>query len=346
MKQFIQKILLYSIPIIVPVVIFSVFVNPNLHGDIGPLGYVTFADAYAKVELLNDNKVVNSSYALKKIDENSVLTIGDSFSQTNINKGEVSYNYYLANYTDLKVYNLNQQWNINPFARFLYMSKTMTLPRIVIIESVERYFIENLLSIEISLSVEDMLIYNMVDTIVDYKSQPKSILEKTQEWVKRELCINGYDNPVKFALLNHSYFSCENRESELYFYVDDIRHVELTDSMAKIVIEKLDNLYRYTESLGVQLYILIAADKYNVYQDFIVNNPYPHKNILDKLFSMYDNQCVINSKDTLSNMVANYVQDVYWCNNTHWSPVGSEAVAIQVAKVINQTQGKEIFKVN
>lgn len=46
----------------------------------------------------------------------------------------------------------------------------------------------------------------------------------------------------------------------------------------------------------------------------------------------------INSKDTLSKMVEQGVLDVYWCNNTHWSPVGAGAVAEQVLNLCALTR--------
>lgn len=346
MKRFIFKYFLYSLPIVVPLIFFAVFINPHLHGDIGPLGYVTFDDDYGMFELAVDNKVVNCRYTYHNFNDSCILTVGDSFSQTNKNNGEISYNYFLANYTDYNVINLNQQWDVNPFVRFLYMSKTISLPKIVVIECVERYLVEHVLNTNISMHAIDIVNNKLLDTISDVKPKSKSLLEKTQEWIKRELCLIGYENPIKSARLTQSYFSCENREGELYFYVDDLRNVELTDSMMMNVIETLDSLFKYTETIGVQLYILIAADKYGVYQDYIVDNPFPKHNVSDKLCTMYGNPYLINSKDTLSRMVASGVQDVYWCNNTHWSPVGAEAVAVQVAKVINKTQGKEIFIVD
>ena len=124
MKRFLLKSLLYSIPIITPIVLFTIFINPHLHGDIGPLGYITFADDYGKYNLPTNNKVVNCEYNYNNFSDSCILIIGDSFSQTNI--ASISYNYFLANYTNYKVVNLSQQcYTVSPFTRFMYFSKKL-----------------------------------------------------------------------------------------------------------------------------------------------------------------------------------------------------------------------------
>ena len=263
MKRFIIKTLLYAIPILIPLIGFGIFIYPHLSGDIGPLGYITFDDNYAQMREISDNKVINCKYGYKFLKDSSILTIGDSFSQTN--KRDISYNYYLAKSTDKIVYNL-QPWDVNPFLRFLYISKTQDLPKIVIVESVERYFIERLCQLNVSLSASSMLSRRLIDTTYEYKSSSKTLLENTQEWVKREMYLKGYENPIKSVKLSQSYFSCKDRENELHFYVDDIKITELTDSVANIATEKLDSLFKYADSIGIELYVLIAADKYEVYR--------------------------------------------------------------------------------
>ena len=58
--------------------------------------------------------------------------------------------------------------------------------------------------------------------------------------------------------------------------------------------------------------------------------------MLEKLSALYPHPNIINSKDTLSKMLEQGVLDVYWCNDTHWSPIGAEAVAHQVLDTINR----------
>ena len=334
MKRFLLKSLLYSIPIITPIVLFTIFINPHLHGDIGPLGYITFADEYAVTKTVN-NKVHNCGYNYAMFNAGDILTIGDSFSQTN--EREISYNYFLAEYWNNNVFNLYQDRWANPFNRFIYLSKTNNLPNIVIVESVERYLIERLNDVNLCLTPQEMIQQKLIDTTINNESiKRKSILEKTQEWIKRNLRLKGYENPIHHVKLSKSLFSCDDKEYDLYFYCDDIKNLNLRESLLDSAIVKLDSLFNYAASINIDLYILVAADKYDVYQDFIIDNEYQNQYLLDNIKKRYNHTHLIISKDTLYHMVENGVKDVYWSNNTHWSPIGSEAVARQVLQHIEQ----------
>lgn len=175
-------------------------------------------------------------------------------------------------------------------------------------------------------------------TIVVRKTTPqkdKTVLESTQEWIKRKMNLRGYANPIKSAQLSKPCFSCEGREDELYFYVDDLKNMHLTDASAKIVSTKLDSLFEFARSKNIDLYVLIAADKYDVYQEDIIDNQYPPKTLLKELEQQYQHPNLIISRDTLYDMVQNNILDVFWANDTHWSPVGAEAVAEQILKYID-----------
>ena len=90
MKRFVLKSLLYSLPILIPIIIFVFFISPYLSGDIGPLGYIRFSKGYGELELLEDSKVIHSGYKLPSFSDSCLLTIGDSFSQG------VSYNHFFC----------------------------------------------------------------------------------------------------------------------------------------------------------------------------------------------------------------------------------------------------------
>ena len=93
--------------------------------------------------------------------------------------------------------------------------------------------------------------------------------------------------------------------------------------------------FEFAKSKNIDLYVLIAADKYDVYQEDIIDNQYPPKTLLKELEQHYQHPNLIISRDTLYDMVQNNILDVFWANDTHWSPVGAEAVAEQILKYID-----------
>lgn len=337
MKRFIIKTLLCSLPILIPLIVFTCFISPYISGDLGKLGYITFDAQYMKEYRIKHN-VINTNYqdAYLYFTDTCILTIGDSFSQTH----DLGTNYtgYMSMLTHKNVINLESGWlHHNPFVRFIYLSKLYSLPKIVVIESVERAFSTRILNVNISQTPQSIVEMGLIDTtVISQPTSKRNVLENTQNWAKRIIGLKGYENPVKHAMLSKKFFSCKNNESDLFFIEDDISRINTSDSLMQSIVSKLDSLFEYAASKNIDLYILVAADKYDVYQEYIVDNPYPKNDMLEKLFALYSHPNVINSKDTLSKMLEQGCLDVYWCNDTHWSPIGSEAVAKQILQHIEK----------
>jgi len=328
MKHFIVKTLLYSSPIWLIVIYYAVFVQPYTTRDLGALGQIPFAKTYNLPTPHFDKYAIKCTYANTPTDS-CILIIGDSFSHPD---STTKYTDFLSQWANkLPVYSSspNDEWE--PMDRFIYLSKTQSLPRIIILESVERAFVSRLNNINFSVVLQNDTIFTKTDTLLKLPKQDKkkTLLEKSQEFAKKRI---GIDNPVKTATLSIPMFSCEGKECELYFYQYDI-YIPTLES-ACIAKEKLDSLFAYANSLGIHLYVLVAVDKYDLYQPYIINNTYPKSFVLDTIAAMFPYPQFINSKDTLSPMARNGVKDIFFCNDTHWSQVGGKAVAEQVARRI------------
>lgn len=336
MKRFIIKTFLYSLPVILLIVYYAVLVKPYIGGDLGLLGQIVFVDD--SIQPPNFHKSPISCEYCNVPEDSCVLIIGDSFSNK---EGSVRYSDFLAEWSNLPIYNLQfDWWRGHLFNQFIYLSKVQPLPRIVIIESVERELVSRLVNTQVGLSPQMMIERGVIDTASIAVAKKKSTMAKnnshlatlfsgTQEFAKKRM---GIDNPVKKAALSVPMFSCSGKENKLYFYEDDLR-VSSKESvcMAK---NELENLFAYADSLGIHLYVLVAADKYDIYQPYIVDNTYSKSFVLDSLAAMCNSPQFINSKDTLSAMACNGVCDIYSCGDTHWSAIGAEAVAKMVAERI------------
>lgn len=333
MKRFILRTLLYTSPILLPLMVFIGIIYPNLYGDIGPLGYLPVLNKYGTFSLPAKNKVIDCMYDYNNFEDSCIFIIGDSFSLTEEDK--TGYTYFIGQKSGRQVVNLYQQWYHNPFDRFLYMSKTQELPKTVVVETVERLLMIRTRYLDLTLTPQQMISRNRIDTSAARIALPKSrksLLAKAQEWSKRGLGVKDYDNPIKKVKLSKPCFTSKYQEKMLYFYEEDVHYTGASDQQVDNAIAKIDALFAYAESIGIDLYILIAADKYDVYQDYIIDNPYPRQDVLDRLFTRYQHPRLINSRDTLEAMLEKDVMDIYWGNNTHWSLVGAEAVAEQVMK--------------
>lgn len=333
MKKFVWKTLLYTLPIILPIVLYAICISPHIHGDLGKLGQYTFSDDYVVKPSQETGKVYNVGY--NDTINDGILVIGDSFAQPNGEK----YTNYLAAWSTNKIYNLHPEWGNSPFNRFLFVANQQLTPKIVIIESVERSLIYRLLDTHFTLLPQEMISESIIDTVqhVD-KSQKTSLLTETSMWIKRRMNYHGFENPVGETALQVPLFSCEGKEKSLYYYRDDLDYSHSKDTLS-LMAAKMDSLFAFANANDIHIYVLIAEDKYDLYQTYIADTAHWEKTLLEDFCPLVQTPYLINSKDTLSKMAAAGVKDIYYCNDTHWSPIGAEAVAMQVAQRIMELEG-------
>ena len=79
----------------------------------------------------------------------------------------------------------------------------------------------------------------------------------------------------------------------------------------------------------------MAADKYDVYQEFVIGNKYPEKRALEAFAKYDDNPYFVNTKDILLKKARQGVTDLYYADDTHWSPIGAKIVAEEIARRID-----------
>lgn len=335
MKKFLWKTLLYSLPILFPIAYYAIWISPHIHGDLGLLGQYPFSDDYI-VDSPPQTKEVNNITYNDSTPQNGILVIGDSFSQPH----GYSYTNYLASWSTRDVYNLSSSWlHSSPFDRFLFVANQQLTPKIVIIESVERALPYRLLHSSFALSPTEMLQASVIDTATHIEATEKSsLLQQTSMWIKRRMNYHGYENPVKKVTLCTPMFSCEGNEKSLFFYKDDLGYSYNKDTLA-LLATKVDSLFAFAHAYDIHLYLLIAEDKYDLYQPYIADSTHWEKTLLEDFCPLVQTRYLINSKDTLSKMAADGVKDIYYCNDTHWSPIGAKAVATQVAKRIMELEG-------
>ena len=334
MRKFICKTLLYALPIILPIAVYAICISPHIHGDLGKLGQYTFSDDYVVKPSQKTGKVNNVNY--NDTIRDGILVIGDSFSQPNGN----SYTNFLAALSTNEIFNLHSEWlHGSPFNRFLFVANQQLVPKIVIVESVERALFYRLQGNHITLSPQKMISESIIDTVQRAeKKKETSVLSETSMWLKRRINYHGFENPVRYATLHTPMFSCEGDESSLYYYEHDLKYAYSRDTLA-LMAAKMDSLFAFAKAHDIHLYVLIAEDKYDLYQTYIADTAHWEKTLLEDFCPLVQTPYLINSKDTLAQMAAAGVKDIYYCNDTHWSPIGAEAVAMQVAKRIMELEG-------
>lgn len=325
MKKFLKDIIS---PISSPLLLFFVAYlywysrADYITGDLGKLGQIEFLD-----ENYRNQEKFNSNYTHKAIlcdansfKENSILFIGDSFTLL------TSYPESLASTLNKNACECYLKGKTCPEESYIsLLNSELTLPKIVIVESVERNFISRLRSLDFSLSpttIEADTTAPIKEKMTDYAS-----------YYKNKIFPN---KAVKHLPLRDSLFSCRGHENELYYYIDDNVIPSIED--IQIALKKLDTLFQIAEQNNISMFYVIAADKYDVYQEFAINNDCAPKNVLDHFKSFEKNPYFINTKSILMPLAREGVKDLYYVDDTHWSPVGAENVANEIARRIDSLQ--------
>lgn len=138
----------------------------------------------------------------------------------------------------------------------------------------------------------------------------------------------GYNRSICKLRLSQKMFE-HKAADELYFYKEDINsEMNIPSTKSSFVKRKLERLFQESQKKGIKLLLLIAADKYDIYQPFIVNNPYPSKTINEDLESLMPS-CpnIIYSKKIIQPYLYKGEKDMYLINDTHWSYKSGKIIA-------------------
>lgn len=141
-------------------------------------------------------------------------------------------------------------------------------------------------------------------------------------------------NPIYKVRLSQPLFGGKEPDV-LYFYNEDItRAVDVDEKRRDQIVDCYRDVMNMAKRRGVNLVLLVACDKYDLYQDFIVDNPYPARTLnedLQRWMAPDELQHFVFSKQVLHPLVEQGMKDVYLFNDTHWSPASSRLIAREVA---------------
>lgn len=336
MRKFLIKISYTVLPlwlILVGSVLYvSLYVSPRISGDLGALACIPFGHEYD--ERIAAQAPKDTLFLTIETDEElkaasvDVLAIGDSFSQQVCG----SYQNYLA-HSGLSVANCSWRLFGSPLQYAYNMLEAgiidSTRVKVLILETGERLF-----EIEVG----------------NFSPGRPNIPRASgggggNEWSlsrARDMLLHriGLNAAVSSARLDSDLFS-SNEPSTLYFYYDDLGNgTALSASAAAKAKEVQAALRAKAAERGVRMIWMIATDKYDLYQQHIVDNPFPRKTVMEDIAKVLgESRDLLLTKSVLQPMVDSGVADVYLFNDSHWSYKGTEAVANELlARITLKTE--------
>ena len=336
MKRFLKKLSVFCIPLLV-FLAWYVYVMANISGDLGTLGMIPFGQY--EVGDKPDFIEYYDAFSIEEAQDAEIVVLGDSFTKKNVN----SYMNYFGHALGVKICHLYIDDNkINPCAAANILIDNDLLPncKVLVLESVERHAIWRLRD---CFNGGNLVFVEKSDDSPNKFNLSKYLsLNNISSLIKLSLNI---DNPVGKMQLDGDYFT--NKYSDkLYFYTSN------TDGGGDLWYSKYDeasfakaksNLLKLREKAiekGIDFYFVMPSDKFDMYYNKIVDNPYPANPTFD-YFSDIDNSWYVSGKQILTPPLEDGVKDVYLVNDTHWSRIGAEIVGCRLARLIKLQHGEE-----
>lgn len=325
--------------------------NPYHVGDLARIGYQPSSIYYRKtIDTLPKKHIEFSQWHGESID---ILTIGDSFSNGGAGGKNSFYQDYIASKYNYNVMNINiPMFDDNYLEAIVNLYNSGLLdaikPKAILIESVGRYVPARFSnSIQWDKNSSNKTLYNNLihGKWGDGKPQKQEIHFVTTANYKLPLYnlyykfspnAFHYSEVYKIPLFK-SLFNVQ-AGSTLLIYDQDISCAKnITQKNVFNANQNLNHLAAILKSKDINLFVMIAVDKYDLYYDYIVDKSYPKNSLFNLIRPMEKQYKFVDTKAILTEQLMKEKKDVYYADDTHWSNIASEAIAnSEVFKRVNK----------
>ena len=311
-------------------------------GDLVRLSYQTqyASELYKRVSIVDLSKRHTQFNYQKSLD---IITVGDSFS-SGAGGGKNGYyqDYITANF-DLSIANVPLfNGNVRPTFETLLSDEFLNeyKPKAMLLESVQREFLNRfapkfspkqyrLKDITSMLDSHNMNLKAQSDEDKNFfrfitKLNYNSILYS----IAYQFSDNAFWSKTYIVKLTDYFFKHEYGD-QLLFYNKDVLNLENDKCVrAKKAIETINRYAEILSEKGIDLFLLIAPDKYHLYYPYIENRgeKYQQDKLFDCLRSADLKFKYIDAENKLVGAIKNGQKEVYMMSDTHWSHRASEVI--------------------
>ncbi|HEY9169185.1 MAG TPA: hypothetical protein VIN72_06835 [Lutibacter sp.] len=352
MKRFIVQLIYFTIPFLILIIIASKYYTKS-GGDLNRIGKVPIKQDYRRIFNNGFNQEIKylnlSDLDLGLDNKIDVLTIGDSYS----NQKKYGYQNYLASSYHFSILNFNEEaFDFEDYNPLQYLFKitngnifSKLKVKYVVLQVVERDFIKYHQKVDTSL----------VLTIEEINSKRRvSTVNKNENANEKKFSLSTYLNDAKlFYIYNIGYFFNDRafssdvyqmnltkplfsaNKNKVLFYARDIVTIKRNTQEAITNLNRdLNILSKELKVLGITLIVLPSPDKYDLYSDYIRDNKY-QKNLFFTYLNMENKDYFyLDTKALLSEELSKGVKDIYFADDSHWSPKASKIIAEKISDII------------
>lgn len=297
-------------------------------GDLARVGYIVGSKQYRKPEFTLPRKhIENAEYRGQRVD---VLTIGDSFSNAKDNGKDPLYEDWIASLHNLEVLNVQSLQGANELSTVVILLNSGYLdkvrPRFIIVETVERDCAgryQGDLDLQAKRPLREIEDYFRS---ASFQSSPPDVgflnsgnFKFILNSILYRFSDHAFFSTVYVMDLDAPFFSVKN-DRRLLFYRDDIRSIpHATDQSIRALNDNMNSVAELLRQKGIALYFMPAADKYDMYSDHVVANPYPRSVFFELLREMPKRYVLVDTKAILEEEIRKGEKDIYYADDTHWS---------------------------
>lgn len=304
-------------------------------GDMARMGYALKSKQYRKaVNDLPRRHIIMSQYSSQQVE---VLTIGDSFSMGGGEGKNNFYQDYIATLNGCTVLNVPPYPSddlvvfFSPFSTLEILINSGYLDRIkpkyVIIESAVRYCFPRFLKRPDSRCTDT--IDNIREFYEKYHYTPFSLpqmgflnngnLKYYYYNILYHFSDNAFRKKVYRRDLSLPMFTAKDA-NKLLFIGDDLTYIP---TITKDSVQLLNDNFNYLASLlnkrGIKLCFMPVVDKYDLYSEFIIENPYPKNTFFEELRKLPKKYMLIDTKAILLEEVRKGEKDIFYADDSHWT---------------------------
>lgn len=342
MRKFSIKVLLFSIPFIILVINHHFFQISG--GDLNRLGFVSIENNYRDIfkNVGTSGKTVTDLGELNNNSNTSidVLTFGDSFSD----QGQQGYQSFLINDHHLNVVNIN-------IVRYKVVNQIELLLKLVNGDFFDHWNVKYVLlqCVERNIVVKGQLpdtnivmnraafdkLYSTKNKLNSENKFKGNIIKYSLNSLLYRFDDNAFNSQCYKVALNKKLFSTQ--KNELLFFKDDYENLKYNEKSKVVILNNtLNTIADKLRNKGIRLIVLPSPDKYDLYSDFIVNNKMPKNIFFDLMRSEEKKYSYIDSKTLFMKYIEQGKKDIYYADDTHWSPFGAKIIADKINEVITE----------
>lgn len=308
-------------------------------GELGRLSYMNTMFHPRKSTFTLSQKHISYEFSKNDIDIRKIdlLTIGDSFSNGAAEGKNPFYQDYLAEKYNIKVLNIHPVYGKSALDTLVMLHNSTLLqswkPKVIILESVERRAIDRFsrvvnfsqnmalkeLKKQVSVKHSTLPVPSYINTL-NYNSVLYKILYHFDD--------NAFFSKAYYSELKASLFS--GTGNGLLFYEKDIENISFsTEQSVDRLNKNLNTLSALLKQNGISLYFMPAVDKYNLYSEYIPDNPYPESVFFELLRPLSKTYQLIDTKALLKPLLDHKEKDIYYSDDSHWSYKASKYIVEQ-----------------